>query len=168
MQPMETGFWLFRCRNAKRASRAPKLTFSSIPWQQRTVNGYAMRVVRFIPQRPPNTRRSTNGKRLEIGIHYPLRSSLMMKTGPVGEAGSRRRRAVEVLSGPDRWNRQRTGLAGWPLRQRPNGYGGSRGLRFTFWGIRAVTLLQVRSICPVYPYRSTDAKAFCPLLLHQG
>src|SRR5919106_5592443 len=45
-------------------------------------------------------------------IHYHLRSPLTMKTGPKGEAAGRRRRAVEVLSGPDPWNKQRTGLAG--------------------------------------------------------
>jgi hypothetical protein len=30
--------------------------------------------------------------------HYHLRSPLMMKAGPKGEAGGRRRKAVEVLS----------------------------------------------------------------------
>src|ERR687897_3421965 len=40
-----------------------------------------------------------------------------------GEVGGRGRRVVEVLSGPDPWNKQRTGLAGWPLRQRPIGCG---------------------------------------------
>jgi hypothetical protein len=56
-------------------------------------------------------------------VHYHLRSPLTMKAGPKGEAGGRRRRAVEVLSGPDPWDKQRTGLAGWPLRQRPIGCG---------------------------------------------
>ena len=41
-----------------------------------------------------------------------------MKAEPKGEAGGRGRRTVEVLSGPDRWNKQRTRLAGWPLRQK--------------------------------------------------
>src|SRR5919106_3836527 len=54
-------------------------------------------------------------------IHYHLRSPLTMKAGPQGEAGGRRRRAVGVLSGPDPWNEQRTGLAGWPSRQRSIG-----------------------------------------------
>src|SRR5919106_6486886 len=56
-------------------------------------------------------------------IHYHLRSPLTIKAGPKAEAGGRRRRAVEVLSGPDRWSKQRTGLAGSPLRQRPIGCG---------------------------------------------
>src|ERR687891_728779 len=59
-------------------------------------------------------------------IHYHRGSSLTIKAGPKREAGGRRRRAVEVLSGPDPWNEQRTGLAGWPLRQRPNGCGRKR------------------------------------------
>ena len=45
-------------------------------------------------------------------IHYHLRSPLTMKAGPKGEAGDRRRRAVEVLSGPDPWNNRRTRLPG--------------------------------------------------------
>jgi hypothetical protein len=45
-------------------------------------------------------------------IHYRLRSSLNMKAGPKGEAGGRRRRTVEVLAGPEPWNKQRMGLAG--------------------------------------------------------
>jgi hypothetical protein len=45
-------------------------------------------------------------------IHYHLRSPLTMKAGPKGEAGGRRRRAVEVLSGPDPWNNRRTRLPG--------------------------------------------------------
>src|SRR5919106_5640964 len=34
------------------------------------------------------------------------------KAGPKGEAGGRRRRAVQVLPGPDPWNKQRTGWQG--------------------------------------------------------
>jgi hypothetical protein len=56
-------------------------------------------------------------------IHYRLRSPLTIRGGPKGEAAGRRRRTVEVLPGPDPWNKQRTGLAGWPLRQRPIGCG---------------------------------------------
>jgi hypothetical protein len=49
-----------------------------------------------------------------------------MKAAPKGEEG-RRRRAVEVLSGPDPWNKQRTGLAGVAIegkthRLRPEGF----------------------------------------------
>ena len=39
-------------------------------------------------------------------------SPLATKAGPKGEAGGGRRRAVEVLAGPDPWNKQGTGLAG--------------------------------------------------------
>src|SRR5919106_2096608 len=75
-------------------------------------------------------------------IHYHRGSSLTIKAGPKREAGGRRRRAVEVLSGLDPWNKQRAGLAGWPLRQKTHrAAAGSLGLGSTFGGIKRVVTL---------------------------
>jgi hypothetical protein len=70
-----------------------------------------------------------------------------MEAGPKGEAGGRRRRAVEVLSGPDSWNKQRTGLAEWPLRQRPIGCGRKPCPEVHFRGIPVDDLDRAPDFC---------------------
>ena len=67
-------------------------------------------------RRPPQGRDPSAASRrlaptgFRRNVHYHLRSPSTMKTGPKGEPGGRRRRTVEVLAGPDPWNKQPMGL----------------------------------------------------------